>query len=548
MRLAAVVNGGHLASLAAASTPVPKLWSRNSVSLTTNASTVWPWQTYITSDVKPPYLEVNATGEDLVPGLVFYTPTAGVDEDAFISRLGPLISSDNGDLVWAGPVSGDASNLRVQTLFDQPVISFWEGTGAAASGLLAGHGYGQVQVYNTSYDLIATICPKLNLTKPPKQDSDCDADVHESYITEAGTVLVTAYNVTNADLTSVGGPQQGYVFDTLIVEIDVRTSEVLFLWSPLEHVPLSASKYPVAGAGRNTSNPYDFFHANAIYPWEGGYLINSRHTWTTYFVGRDGKIIWEINGLNGGDFGSIPQGGHFSWQHNAEIRRISPSEVRISWFANNDVQTGQTNITTGVELALTLPPNTTSPPRLISNVSDLIHPVYSFAEGSHQLLPNGDRFLGYGYQPYIKYFGAEDSTGGDLRWSARYAYPDGASSYRAFKQEWHAVPSTVPTLVVKRLNVSSTANDGFSSSYLSSRLRGYVSWNGATDVGHYNVYGGSNSSSLALIGIVSKQGFETEFYIPDSGYTAFQVGALFNGTAQNSASQDERRSQAVSIA
>ena len=224
------------------------------------------------------------------------------------------------------------------------------------------------------------------------------------------------------------------------------------------------------------------------------------------------------------------------------INRVSSTEVTISWFGNNNDVIGEKNITTGVELALTLPPNPSNPPRFISNVSDVAHPVYSFAEGSHQVLTNGDRFLGYGYQPYIKYFGAADPSGADLRWSARYAYDDGASSYRAFKQDWHAVPSTPPALIVKRLNSSSSASDALAeSSYLSSTLRGYVSWNGATDVQSYSVYGGSNSSALTLIGLVSKKGFETEFYIPDRGFTVFQIGALVNGTAQ------ERRSQVVSV-
>lgn len=294
-----------------AAEPVPKLWSKNSVTISTNSSTNWPSQNYVSTNVTPSYLEINATGEPLEPGLIFYTPTAGVNAKAFISRLGPVISTDTGDLVWAGPISGDASNFKVQSLYGEPVLSFWEGTGAAASGLLAGHGYGQVNIYNTSYDQIATVCPKLNITKPPGQNSDCDADVHESYITDYGTILLTAYNVTNADLTSIGGPKNGYVYDTLAFEVDIRTGDVLFSWSPLQHVSLNNSKYPLSGAGNSTANAYDFFHINAIFPFEGGFLINSRHTWSTYFVDRSGNIVWQIQGSTGGDFGAIPAGGSF---------------------------------------------------------------------------------------------------------------------------------------------------------------------------------------------------------------------------------------------
>ena len=290
--------------------PVPQLWSTNSVQVVTNGSTVWPWLKFVTTDVQPPYLEINSTGEPLGPGLIFYTPTAGVNND-YISSLGPVISTATGDLVWAGPVDADSSNFHVQQVNGEPVVSYWEGTGAAASGLLAGHGYGQVNILNSSYGNVTTICPQLNLTKPPSQSSSCDADVHESYITDYGTILVTAYNITTADLTSVGGPKNGYVYDSLLVEIDLRTKDVLFVWSPLAHVPLNASHLPLGASGNSTSNAWDFFHANAIQPFEGGFVFNSRHTWTTYYIDRSGNIVWQINGQAGGDFGTLPQGGDF---------------------------------------------------------------------------------------------------------------------------------------------------------------------------------------------------------------------------------------------
>ncbi|GAM82965.1 hypothetical protein ANO11243_009510 [Dothideomycetidae sp. 11243] len=500
-----------------------KMVSFLQLALASNASGARPGQSYVSSNVTPPYLQVNSTGRDLAPGLLFYTPTAGVDENASILRLGPLISSDTGDLVWAGPISDDASNLRVQTLNGQPVVSFWEGTGAAASGLLAGHGYGPVQIYNTSYDLIATICPKLNITHPPGQESDCDADVHESYITDDNTILVTAYNITKADLTSIGGPQEGYVYDSLIVEIDIASGEIVFLWSPLEHVPVGDSKYPLGKAGHTVATAYDFFHANSIFPWEDGYLINSRHTWTTYYVDKCGDIIWRIDGAEGGDFGSIPAGGLFAWQHNAEIVRVSPTEATIPWFANNNDIAGQTNVTTGVQLALTLPPDPSNPPRLLSNVSDPAQPIFSSAEGSHQIFDNRDHLLGYGFQPYIHYFDAR----GEAIWSARYAFENGASSYRVFKQEWHAVPSTSPDLVVQK------GDNG--------QLVGYVSWNGATHVEGYNVYAGSDVSVLKLVGVAVKKGFETEFRFKDDGSSLFQIGAVVPRT------REERKSAVVAV-
>jgi hypothetical protein len=39
--------------------------------------------------------------------------------------------------------------------------------------------------------------------------------------------LITAYNTTGADLTSIGGPDKGYVWDSLIFEIDIKTQKIL---------------------------------------------------------------------------------------------------------------------------------------------------------------------------------------------------------------------------------------------------------------------------------------------------------------------------------
>lgn len=122
---------------------------------------------------------------------------------------------------------------------------------------------------------------------------------------------MTVYNITRADLTSVGGPQDGWVYDTLAIEVDIKTNKTLWTWSALDHVPVSASKLPLGSSGTSSSSPYDFFHMNAIQPFNGNVLINSRHTWTSYLVDHSGKILWEINGATGGDFGPLSDEAKF---------------------------------------------------------------------------------------------------------------------------------------------------------------------------------------------------------------------------------------------
>jgi hypothetical protein len=218
---------------------------------------------------------------------------------------------DDGELVWNGPVH-DSSNLLVQTLDGKQVLTYWSGQGSAGYSLAIGHGFGQVVVLDSTYTVINTVCPQLNLTLPPGATARCVADVHESKITNRNTMLITAYNTTPHDLSSIGGPTNGWLLDSLALEVDIVTGKVLFSWSPPAHLPLNRTLFPLSGAaGTSQSTPFDAFHVNSIQPVGNNYLINIRNVWATFLVSPTGKIIWEINGLDGGHFGALPEGGTF---------------------------------------------------------------------------------------------------------------------------------------------------------------------------------------------------------------------------------------------
>ena len=205
----------------------------------------------------------------------------------------------------------------------------------------------------------------------------------------------------------------------------------------------------------------------------------------------------------------------------ARIHNISSTQALISWFAN-DLDTATSTVPSkGLTLRLTLPPSPQHPPELVTNFYDHQYPVSSAAEGSFLPLPNGNTLMGYGDEPYIKEYGPS----GDVRWSAQFAGYNLGQSYRAYKQEWHATPTTSPSLVV----ANSTPEDNLRQcAGESTSLRGYVSWNGATDVERYAVYTGSGANSLKLLGYIDKKGFETKFALPN-GIKVVQVAAFQEG-------------------
>lgn len=294
-----------------------------------NAQTQWPVQSYQTEPFHFPVFNITKTGLPLDQGLIFITPEGTFADSTLVENA--QIADDDGNLIWSSSIGGPFFNLLVQQLNNQSVLTYWNGSGTPAGG---GHGYGRVSILDRTYTEIYNICPDLGLLSAPNgtvtngSSGLCQADLHEQYLTDRGTLLVTAYNITQTDLTSVGGASDGWILDSLFFELDLETSETLFSWSALANVPISDSQLPFSsGDGSTQALAWDFFHINSIQLVGDDYLINSRHLWTVFLLDSTGEILWTLNvscsslsseflthmilkGSDGGDF-SLPPDGNF---------------------------------------------------------------------------------------------------------------------------------------------------------------------------------------------------------------------------------------------
>ena len=277
----------------------------------------WPYQTFKSSPNNPPIFDIKTYSQQSHgPGLIFITPANAPDDTSPIvatKKTGPIIATDTGELVWNGP-DAYATNLRVASFEKQPILTYW--TGIATEQPNYGHGYGNITYLDSSYNELLVLCPHFDLVTPDDVFYACQADLHESYATDRDTLIVTAYNATPADLSAVpGGTKDGWAFDSLFYELNPRTHEVLFKWSSLQHVPVTASKRPLLGSGLSQSVPFDYFHINSVAPLGDKYLVNSRHTSSCYLVDANGSVEWTLNGDNGGDFGSLHDNAQFVSSH-----------------------------------------------------------------------------------------------------------------------------------------------------------------------------------------------------------------------------------------
>ena len=101
---------------------------------------------------------------------------------------------------------------------------------------------------------------------------------------------------------------------------------------------------------------------------------------------------------------------------------------------------------------------------------------------------------------------SEYDTRGHLVFDARFAGPD--SSYRAYRFRWSATPAAPPDL-----SVASTPHG----------TRVYVSWNGATGVASWRIFGGRTAAVLRPLRVVSNQGFETSIAIRPETFVAVEA-------------------------
>ena len=410
-------------------------------------------------DFHPPVVRVSSD-PDTSSGDIFITPRHSQGRQLPF-QAGPMILDGQGRLVWFLPIHFVASDLQVERYLGHPVLTWWQGLGTGLTG------HGKDIIMNSSYQTVATVMAKNGLW----------ADNHEFQITPQGTALIEALDPVKANLTSVGGPANGTVFDYVLQEIDIRTGKLLWEWHALGHIPLSASYATPQGSH------FDYLHLNSIEQLpSGNLLISARNTWGIYEIDkRTGKIIWSLGGKQS-NFG-IGSGAGFSWQHDAHL---NGSTLTLFDDASNGSHQEEFQSSAKV-LRLNFAARTATLVRHFDHSPPLIAP----SQGSAQILPNGNMFVGWGAQPDF----SEYRSGGHQIFNGGFPFL-GAQSYRAYRFQWSGQPVTKPALALV------PQPDGSSEVY--------ASWNGATDVASWRVLGGTAPSSLHRLGGRTRTGFETQ--------------------------------------
>jgi hypothetical protein len=311
-------------------------------------------------------------------------------------------------------------------------------------------------------------------------------------LTDHGTALLDSYRPVKMNLTRYGGSATATVWEAVVQEVSLTTGQVLFEWHSLKYIPVTDTYIKMA------TDSLDYFHINAIdEDTDGNLIVSGRHISTILKINRStGAVMWRLGGKHS-DFSFV--GGGPSFQH--DVRVVSPS--RYSAFDNGNLRNPP--YSRGVTWQLNLATHTATVVGEWRHKPDL----YSSIMGSNRILANGDRLIGWalaGNGTTTEYAG----TGHTIVFQSTFgAY---ASSYRVFRAEWHATPTTAPTVGLARS---------------SGTVRAKVNWNGATDIVQWQLLAGPDAKHLTVVQTAPYTGFQAVLTAPTgSSKRVFEVRAV----------------------
>lgn len=453
---------------------------------------------YVSYDLSSPRVSHLQWDNQCDDGFVLITPH-GADVD----NAGPMILDARGELVWMSEDFGPVWNLKAQKYKNETYLTFWAGEKQGSYG--AGDYYMLDATYQVVYQIDA-------------MGEDLHADLHELIITDEGTALISVYNVTQTDLTSIGRPVNGWINDSIFQEIDIATGELLFQWKASDHFRPDETYYVNPFAGYSKTNPFDLFHINSIQKdADGNYLVSARHNHAITTISHEtGEPLWVLGGKRN-EFKDLSDGAAtaFSWQHDA--RWVSEAKGILTLFDNGYAGPIQphTHSSQGLMLQLDISNRTTT---LLNSYTSL-QQLHTPSQGSMQVLhgDNGQEkvFIGWGHSAAYTEYHSNGTLLCETHFGASWLYYLGrVVSYRAQKTtDWIGAPTTSPAAAIRNGMV-------------------YVSWNGATEVVAWELQGvvesdeNEGDENFRSLDITDRSGFESAFLLPLEDYTRFRVLAL----------------------
>ena len=378
------------------------------------------------------------------PGYILVTPRSHPERRAS-EQHGVMMVSSRGHLIWYAARPDVARDAKTVIYRGRRMLAFYQGAGGSSYYVLLDDAYREVMQIRAG--------------------NGYRTNTHEMQISGRGTAWISAYQPVRLRSGRV-------VTDNVIQEIDLPSSDVLFEWHSLDHVPPSASYQP--RPPRRYS--WDYFHANSIDPptGRGAIIVSARNTSAVYGIDpATGALRWTLGGKRD-DFRLVRRHPEqqFCAQHDA--RRLPGG--RIMLFDNGGPALGTmrdcpVHRARVQEFELRYGPRRARVARTIRSARSSPDGagLFVWAMGSAQALRRGHVLVDWGTTGRV----TEVDRRGHVVCGLRLR----SYSYRAARSEWHGHPLGRPLIQARRQGRT---------------VRVWASWNGATEVRRWQVLAGAS--------------------------------------------------------
>ena len=422
-----------------------------------------------------PHFTVTTTGSDPAEGYIFVAPFYWTR-----AKIGSylLILNDQGQLVYYQSV---ADALDAWDFKEQP------------NGLLSYYDQKSSTFYlmNSHYQVVDRY----------QAGDGYFADLHDLQVLPNGNAFLMAYDAETIDMSKIveGGKTNAIVTGLIIQELD-PSKNVIFEWRSWDHFSLFNSTSSL------TDQSIDLVHGNSLaLSNDGNLLLSSRDLDEITKINlQTGDVMWRLGGKE--NMFTFVNSQTFAYQH--DVRQLPNGDLTV--FDNQGTQEVPAP-SEGMEYKIDETNKTVTQVWGFTRTP----PVFATFLGDVQTLSDGNMVVGWGTPSQAKGYSfvtmtevnPNNQTIFELIFDQPYV------SYRAFRFPWQGTPAALPDLAYKL--------DG------NVLTLGY-SWNGATEVASYQVYGGTSLQSLHLLEENPKTDFETQsrFSNLPAGECYFQVAAM----------------------
>ncbi|EKG11104.1 Arylsulfotransferase [Macrophomina phaseolina MS6] len=479
-------------------------------------------------EIRVPKLDVRIYNRDAVaPGYWFVAPyntnnawEAHHGPLVEACQVGPAIYDGNGDLIWSG-----ACMFNNMNAFDFKPADYG---GKKYLSLNVGRGtpsvYGAGIILSDTYEIVREI----------QMSGHTDSfNQHEFTVIDDGKAVLyvteQSHEVSAADI-GLGENSTTWVRSTGFKEESLLwgyEETVNYEWDCIDYIPLNETTFPWIEAP-DEGRGWDYMHMNSIdkFP-DGDYLISMRYSNSLFRISGDNKtIVWRLGG-KASDF-KMKDGFQFSRQHHGRIISTNTTHTIVTLLDNAaSSQPKDEKLTAGESSALLIllshdPSNRDSWMAEILRRFPRPDGDYSHLRGSFQILSAADAsfpgtdsdttatylpsslthlhdrypdwqtcnaFVGWSKNGYMTEFLPNGSIAAEARFAT-----DWLDTYRAFKHAGFVGRPTEPP-VLKAFAFGdvtghhSAVVDGSGRGVGQTMTVAYVSWNGATEVRAWRVYG-----------------------------------------------------------